>query len=174
MEIVTERLLLRRFMVSDITQVYLEALNDPSIIGMTEARHKNWNKENASVFIESVNNSSSILFGVFLKDSGKPIGNVRLFDIHSIHLRGELSLLFYDKSEWGNGFATEAVEAVVKYAFDLLKLHRITADYYANNIASSKVFKKAGFQIEGTFADHFNIGTNKYIDSIRVAKINSQ
>ncbi len=173
MEINTERLLLRQFMVSDITQVYLDALNDPSIIGMTEARHKIWNKEMASAFIESVNNKSSILFGVFLKDSGKPIGNVRLFDIHPIHHRGELSLLFYDKSEWGNGFATEAVGAVIKYAFEFLKLHRVMADYYANNIASSKVFKKTGFEIEGIFKDHFNTGENIYVDSVRVAKINN-
>ena len=173
MEIITERLFLRPFSVSDITEVYLNALNDPSIIGMTEARHKNWNEENASAFIESVNNKTSILFGVFLKNNGKPIGNVRLFDIHPIHLRGELSLLFYDKSEWGKGYATEAVEAVVKFAFDELNLHRITADHYANNIASSKMFKKAGFIEEGVFKDHFNIGENKYIDSVRIAKVNS-
>lgn len=172
MEIVTERLLLRPFRVSDITEIYLNALNDSAIIGMTEARHKKWDKETASAFIESVNNSSSILFGVFLKDTGRPIGNVRLFDIHPIHHRGELSLLFYDRSEWGKGFATEAVNAVVKYAFDVLKLHRITADHYANNIASSKMFEKAGFVVEGVFKDHFNIGENKYIDSVRIAKIN--
>lgn len=172
MELITKRLMLRPFKVSDITEIYLAALNDPSIIGMTEARHKIWTKESAEAFVQSVNNDTSILFGAFIKETGRPIGNVRLFDIHPVHHRAELSLLFYDKSEWGKGFATEAVETVVKYAFDILKLHRITADHYANNTASSKMFKKVGFVEEGVFKDHFNIGENKYVDSVRIAKLN--
>ncbi len=172
MELMTKRLLLRPFRVTDITEIYLSALNDSSIIGMTEARHKKWNKESAEAFVQSVNTNTSTLFGVFIKETGRPIGNVRLFDIHPVHHRAELSLLFYDKSEWGKGFATEAVEAVVTYAFDVLKLHRITADHYANNIASSKMFKKVGFVEEGVFNDHFNIGENNYVDSVRIAKLN--
>jgi RimJ/RimL family protein N-acetyltransferase len=47
------------------------------------------------------------------------------------------------------------------------------ADYYAINTGSSKVFEKAGFSIEGVFKDHFMLD-GKYIDSVRIAKINSR
>ena len=172
MELETTRLYLRPFQVSDITQVYLDALNDLSIIGQTEARHLFWDRKSATEFIQLANEISSILFGVFIKENDKPIGNVRLFNIHSIHKRAELSLLFYDKNEWSKGYATESVNAVINYGFNTLGLHRIIADYYATNIASSKMFSKVGFVIEGVFREHFLVEHNKFVDSIRVAKIN--
>ena len=172
MEITTQRLYLCPFKMEDITPVYLEALNDTSVIGMTEARHQSWNIESISAFIQVANSCSSILFGVFLKENLKPIGNIRLFGIHPVHKRAELSLLFYDKTQWGKGYGTEAVKAVVNFAFDELKLHRVIADYYAINTGSSKLFEKAGFTREGIFKDHFKMPDGTFVDSIRIAIIN--
>jgi ribosomal-protein-alanine N-acetyltransferase len=172
MEIKTPRLLLRKFTKEDISQTYMNALNDHSIMGMTEARHVYWDMKNVEIFIEKSNTSDSILFSVIIDEFKKPIGNIRLFNIHPVHKRAEISLLFYDKSEWGKGYGTESVKAVVKYAFETLQLHRVIADYYSVNIASSKIFKKAGFNIEGVFKDHFFTKEMKFVDSIRIAIIN--
>jgi len=169
MEINTNRLILRKFTKEDINQSYLNALNDPTIMGMTEARHIFWDRSEAEKFIENSNTDGSILLSVLIDESKKPIGNIRLFNIHKVHLRAELSLLFYEKSEWGKGYATESIKALVDYAFERLKLHRVYADYYATNIASSKIFKKAGFKIEGVFKDHFLTKEMEYVDSIRIA-----
>ena len=86
-------------------------------------------------------------------------------------MRAELSFLFYDSGEWGNGYATEAIGGVVECSFDILNLHRIYADYYEMNIASERVFSKLGFHIEGIYKDHFWL-EDRFVDSIRVAKIN--
>ena len=173
MEIETNRLLIRPFVPSDITEVYLASLNDPSIIGFTEARHTTWDRGSATEFVSNANSLSSILLGAFLRNDFKPIGNIRLFNIHPIHRRAELSLLFYDKSEWSRGYATEAVEAVVNYAFSDLKLHRIFADYYELNRASSRMFEKVGFIREGVFRDHFLVGNGRFVDSVRIGLINT-
>jgi RimJ/RimL family protein N-acetyltransferase len=172
MELSTARLIIRPFVPSDITEVYLTGLNDPSVIGLTEARHMSWNRHTAEEFVNSANSSTSILLGAFLRPDYKPIGNIRLFNIHPIHRRAELSLLFYDKSEWSRGYATEAVRAVVNFAFSDLKLHRVFADYYSINIASSMMFKKVGFVDEGVFRDHFFVGDGKYVDSVRIGLTN--
>lgn len=173
MEIKTNRLLLRKFKKEDINQTYMNALNDYSIMGMTEARHVVWDQNNVEKFIEKANTEDSILLSVIINELEKPIGNIRLFNIHHIHKRAEISLLFYDKSEWGKGYGTESVKAVVKYAFETLQLHRVFADYYSTNIASSKIFKKAGFNIEGIFKDHFFTNDMNFVDSIRIAIINT-
>ncbi len=172
MEIKTERLLLSKFIKEDINETYMNALNDYSIMGMTEARHINWNRLNAEKFIENSSTQDSLLFSVKLLDKNKHIGNIRLFNIHTVHKRAELSLLFYDKSEWGKGYATESIKAIVSFAFDNLKLHRVFADYYSTNLASSKIFEKSGFKIEGIFKEHFLTKEMKYVDSIRIAIIN--
>jgi ribosomal-protein-alanine N-acetyltransferase len=173
MEIKTDRLLLSKFVKEDINETYLNALNDHSIMGMTEARHVIWKQYNVEEFIEKANSIDSILFSVKLRDKNKPIGNIRLFNIHTVHRRAELSLLFYDKSEWGSGYATESIKAIVSYAFENLKLHRVFADYYVTNLASSKIFEKSGFKIEGVFKDHFLTKEMEYVDSVRIAIINT-
>ena len=111
----TTRLFLRIFKPADITTTYLDALNDPKIVGLTEARHRKWDRETASAFIlESTEVGRSLLFGVFLRETKQPIGNVRLFNLHSRHNRAELSFLFYDAGKWGLGYATEALQALTE------------------------------------------------------------
>lgn len=170
----TERLQLRPLVVEDITPAYVEALNDPDIVRWTEARHTQWNRQRVARFIEESNvDGVSTLLGIFLKASGRHIGNIRLFNRHAVHRRAELSFIIFDKRQWSNGYATEAVRAVTTHAFEVLGLHRIHADYHEPNIASARVFEKAGFDVEGVFKGHFAQGGG-YVNSVRVAKMNPQ
>ncbi|NJK50896.1 GNAT family N-acetyltransferase [Candidatus Gracilibacteria bacterium] len=55
------------------------------------------------------------------------------------------SLIFGTRSQfWGRGYATEAVSAVLKYAFDRLNCDRIIADVDEPNKASIRVLEKIG------------------------------
>lgn len=172
-KIETKRLYLRQFNISDITLIYIKALQNEEIIGLTEARHTKWSEKKVKDYIKNSNKEGeSILVGIFIKELDKPIGNIRVFNFHSIHKRAELGIMLYDKSEWGKGYGTEALKAIVQFAFNDLKLHRICADYYSINKASARIFEKVGFNVEGVFKDHFFI-KDKFVDSIRVAKINN-
>lgn len=61
-------------------------------------------------------------------------------------------MIGYAMSEkyWGKGFMTEAVQAVIKYGFDVLKLDLISAYCYPFNSQSKRVLEKNGFKYEGT------------------------
>jgi RimJ/RimL family protein N-acetyltransferase len=54
---------------------------------------------------------------------------------------------------WGQGFATEAAGAVLRWAFDTLDLNRIQAETDTRNTASSRVLEKLGFVREGTLRE---------------------
>lgn len=68
----------------------------------------------------------------------------------------------------GRGLGTAAVRAMVGYAFDELKLHRVEAACVPRNAASRRVLEKAGFVLEGqaraylkingAWADHLLFG----------------
>lgn len=49
---------------------------------------------------------------------------------------------------WNQGIMTEAVRAMVNYAFENFKLIRIYARVFEFNVASMRVLEKAGFQKE--------------------------
>jgi ribosomal-protein-alanine N-acetyltransferase len=171
-KIITANLYLRPLEVSDITREYIHALNDPEVVRLTEARHRKWTRENVRQYVLDSNvEGVSRLFGIFLKKSGKHIGNVRLFNFSEKHRRAELGIMLFDKSQWSKGYGTEAIVSVTDYAFNELKLHKICADYYAFNTASARMFRKAGFENEGVFKDHFWLD-GEYIDSVRIAKFN--
>ena len=48
----------------------------------------------------------------------------------------EIGIMIGEKDCWGNGFATECIELVANYAFDVLNLHKLTAGCYANHAGS--------------------------------------
>ena len=56
--------------------------------------------------------------------------------------------------QWGRGYATDAVRALVSFAFRDLGLHRVSAAIGPENGASIGVVKRAGFTYEGRLRDH--------------------
>nr|WP_052000124.1 8-oxo-dGTP diphosphatase MutT [Caenispirillum salinarum] len=54
------------------------------------------------------------------------------------------------ESAWNQGYAGEALAAVLAYAFDDLKLARVTATALEDNAASLRVLERAGFRLLGT------------------------
>ncbi len=175
MDLETSRLNLRIFTISDITPEYVQSLNNPEIIGLTESRYRNWSMEQVKEYVLEKGNKKgdSMLIGIFLKDSNQHIGNIRLHSFSDYNKRVEMGIMIWDKSKWGQGYSSEALAAVANYIFDFLKLDKICAEYYAINKASAKIFKKLGFEIEGVFKNHFLV-KGKYINAIRVAKFRNK
>lgn len=56
--------------------------------------------------------------------------------------------------EWGNGYATDAARTLVRFGFEQLGLHRITAAIGPDNLGSIAVIERLGFEHEGRLRDH--------------------
>ena len=59
----------------------------------------------------------------------------------------------FDDTAWGQGYATEAARAVLRWAFDTLELNRVQAETDTRNAASARVLEKLGFVREGTLRE---------------------
>lgn len=57
------------------------------------------------------------------------------------------------EAAWGQGLATEAAGALLRWAFAALDLNRVQAETDTRNIASSRVLEKLGFRREGTLRE---------------------
>ena len=57
----------------------------------------------------------------------------------------------------GRGLMSEALQALIDYAFDELGLHRIMANYMPRNHRSAVLLKRLGFKIEGHAKDYLFI-----------------
>lgn len=172
-DIKTKNLHLRIFKTEDITPEYVKSLNKKEIIGLTESRYRKWDMQNVKQYVKEKANkvNDSLIIGIFLEDSGKHIGNIRLHSFSTYNKRVEVGAMIWDKNQWGKGYGSEALEAIYYFIFNSMKLHKIVAEYYSINKAPAKIAKKLGFKIEGILKDQFLVD-GKYIDAIRIAKIN--
>lgn len=90
-------------------------------------------------------------FAVVLQETGQLIGGCGLF--LEGYRQAELGYCF-NRSFWGQGYATEAAKALVRMGFHELGLHRIYATCRPGNIGSAKVMQKLGMRYEGHFREH--------------------
>ena len=57
--------------------------------------------------------------------------------------------LGWNKDNWGKGYASETLQAIIAYCFKELDMNRIGAEIYEFNAPSIKLFERNGFQLEG-------------------------
>jgi [ribosomal protein S5]-alanine N-acetyltransferase len=59
-----------------------------------------------------------------------------------------------DAQHEGKGLMSEALRAGIAHVFDVLKLHRIMANYMPTNVRSARLLRKLGFTVEGYARDY--------------------
>lgn len=150
---------------------YLRWMRDPLVQCYLEARHYAHDAESLRRFVRDANASAdNLLLGMLRREDGRHIGNIKLGPIDRPNLRGEIGFMIGERSCWGQGYGTEAVDLVCRHAFSRLGLHKITAGYIASNAGSARIFAKLGFVEEGRLREHFLVD-GKWEDGIRVARI---
>jgi|SRR5690554_5633579 RimJ/RimL family protein N-acetyltransferase len=80
---------------------------------------------------------------------GRILGHIEFFKTVNYLDELELSYQIYDPDERGKGYATGAVNLLVRYLFGRLKANRIRLVIHPQNRASCRVAEKCGFTCEG-------------------------
>jgi len=151
MILTTERLVLREYTEEDWPAV-LAYQQDPRYL-----RYYDWTgrtAEEARQFVQMFLSQQKAVprikfqLAVTLGSTGQLIGScgIRLESADS--RQGDIGYEL-NPDYWGNGYATEAARAVVKFGFTQLHLHRIWSWCVADNSGSAHVLEKLGMSREG-------------------------
>jgi len=105
-----ENIFLRRLTEDDATEEYVRWMNDPDINQYLESRFYTHTIESTKAFIRSVTNDNNYQFGIFDKETGKHIGNIKVGSINHYHKYADIGFLIGEKQFWGRGIATEAIK----------------------------------------------------------------
>jgi len=95
-------------------------------------------------------------WGIALRTGDQLIGSITLFNLDFTHRRSEMGYAL-GRDHWGQGYMNEALMAVLKYAFEVLDLHRVEADVDPRNAASIKTLERLGFQREGYLRERWQV-----------------
>lgn len=146
----TERLCLRAFEEKDLEDYYAYC-SDPEVGihgGWPPHQSREQSREQLQQLMEQKNS-----WAICQKDTGRNIGLVALReDIRRHRSPQNCRVLSYllARPYWGQGLMTEAVQEVLRYAFEEMGLQLVSTYRFSYNQRSGRVMEKLGFVHEGT------------------------
>ena len=112
-------------------------------------------------------------FVVCLLADDTPIGRADLFDIDRANGSCAFGITIGDPDRWGQGLGTDAVNALVDFAFGQLRMERVWLDTDEHNARALAVYAKAGFVTEGRFRRAW-FQDGRWADDIRMAMLREE
>lgn len=95
-------------------------------------------------------------WGVIHRGDGRMIGTCGFTSVDIVNMRAEVGYVI-NPDYRGNGFAGEALDAVLDFGFNVIGFHRIEAHYIVGNDDSRRVMEKCGMTFEGIMRDYMEI-----------------
>ncbi len=88
-------------------------------------------------------------FSIRTLDGDQFIGFVGLGAIKWNHGDALVGIGLGERAYWGNGYGTDAMQVMLRYAFTELNLYRLTLEVFEYNQRAIQSYRKAGFKEEG-------------------------
>ncbi len=151
----TERLILRRFEISDAQDMFNNWTSDEDVTKyFMWSAHKEIDDsiKHIKSLIDEYEKVSTYVWGIELKEIHQVIGQIGVTryneNVESVHV-------YYciGKSWWNKGITSEAFSAIIKYLMDEVRVNRIEARHDPRNLYSGKVMEKCGLKYEGTLRE---------------------
>ena len=171
-ELLTDRLILRKFKDEDALDMYNNWASDE-----LTSRYVTWNTH------KDVNETKEVIRNwideydvggynwiVELKDTHQPIGSITAVHIHRKDLNVEVGYC-YGSSFWGKGYATEALRKVIEYLINDCGFYLVEAKHLSENPASGRVMEKAGMHKEAVLRKRMINKVTNELDDIVVYSV---
>ncbi|MDR2562888.1 MAG: GNAT family N-acetyltransferase [Prevotellaceae bacterium] len=152
MKLETERIKLRSPEISDVDLLY-KWENDCELWPAGES-FEPYSRFDIERYVMSegdvyANKQLRLMIDLKIADGQKTIGTADLFDFNPLHSRAGLGILIYPPDERRKGYAHEAMQLLIRYAFEGLLIKVLYCNVSANNEAGLRCVQKAGFEICG-------------------------
>jgi len=146
----TERLTLRFLTEADLPAIY-DIFSQPEV--MRYWSYPPWtDRSQAQQWLihveEGYRTGEAFQFGIERRADRVLVGTCTLFQFHIASRRAEIGYAL-GRPYWGSGYMHEALQALVRHAFQTLDLNRLEADIDPRNLASARTLEGLGFQKEG-------------------------
>lgn len=173
--ITTDRLTLRPIDINDAEAVFAYRSDEET------NKYQGWipnDIEQIEDFIESkvskeINESGSWFQWVMVcNNTNEVIGDVGVHFLSDDDMQCEVGCTLA-KEKHGNGFATEALKALITYLFKDLNKHRVVTSIDPENIGSIKLVERLRFRKEGHFVESLYLN-DQWVDDVVYALLSKE
>lgn len=120
---------------------------------------------------EAITNLAGINWGIHLKEKTQLIGMIGYVKIHKDNARAEVGYVLH-RDHHSKGIIHEALQAVINYGFNNMKLNSIEAVINPENSRSIKTIEKMNFVREGHLRE-YTFHNDKFSDALIYSKLKS-
>lgn len=169
----TERLILRAHLLSDAKALFAMRSNEEVMRYIDRENPKDIQETEAKIrfMIEGFANKTSITWVITLKENpNEMIGEIGYYRTDLGNHRAEIGYML-QSNFWRKGLISEALDKVVNFGFQKMKLHSISANINPGNNASRQILLKHGFEKEAYFKEYYYF-RGKFLDSEIYGKLN--
>lgn len=148
MNIFGKKVILRSIEKRDVSLI-TKMFNDPEIEHLVEGWAFPLSDFAELHWLENNYHSQNLRLIIQVKDTDESIGIATLSDIDWKNRHAFHGMKIADKKCRGGGYGTDALMAIMRYAFDELGMVRLDGSWLESNIVSQNMYKKNGWEIEG-------------------------
>jgi ribosomal-protein-alanine N-acetyltransferase len=148
-----ELIYLRKLTDLDVTEEYLSWFATAEVNNYLDIKFLS--KESATKYIaEGFASGSHFMYGIFLSDSEKHIGNCKIGPVNQISKVADLVTVIGDSNYHKKGLGSLAIKLGSELAFERYNIRKLSGRINSKNLGSVKAYLSAGWIIEGVLKDH--------------------
>ena len=162
----SNRLLLRAVTVDDVNEVMALRGNPETMkfIPRPLVTSPEMALEHIAMIMEKIDNNTGINWAITVKGNPKLLGIIGHYRIQLENYRSEIGYMLLPEYQ-GQGIASEAINMVLEYGFNVQNFHSVEAVVDPENYVSCKVLEKNGFIKEAHFLEN-EYWDGKFWDSV--------
>ncbi|MEO8235311.1 MAG: GNAT family N-acetyltransferase [Flavobacterium sp.] len=169
----SDRLLLRQITSDDVNEIFelrsnsetMKYIPRPLVTSIEEAM------SHIKMIQDKIESNEGINWAITLKDNSKMIGIIGHYRIRWEHFRSEIGYMLLPEYH-GKGVVTEAIELMIKYGFNEMKMHSLEAIIDPENTASARVLEKNNFVKEAHILQN-EFYDGKFLDTVIYSILNN-
>ena len=158
-----KRVRLRAVEPSDLPD-YHHWLNDPEVIRYLKIYAPLSMPDEEAWYEDMRDDPKQMVFAIEI-ETGQHIGNLALTDLNWKDRTAELGIVIGEKSQWGKGYAQDAIQTLLAFAFGDMNLNRVHLRVYADHAPAINAYRKCGFTKEGRLREEI-YAEGKYHDML--------
>jgi RimJ/RimL family protein N-acetyltransferase len=139
-----------RAIEEDDAPVLMNLINDPEVESLVFGWSYPVSLSAQKKWISNTSDDSTVRYAIESEKKTVGVAIISSIDMKNRSANMNIKLL---KEARGKGIATTAVSLMVKYCFEELNMHCLTANVLEKNTESSKLWMKFGFRKEGLLRD---------------------
>lgn len=166
--------MLRPAQISDAEAYYAQNFDplDEEAARLTGSKRHFTKEEVVRYFRSCAEDDAARLFLLFSPQGGM-IGECAINEIDKRAKSANFRICIFPPAERGRGLGDSVIEAVRDYAFEELKLHRLSLSVFSFNPRAERAYLKAGFRREGVLRDAVLDG-GRYADEVLMSLLEEE